>query len=338
VGIACQFELNSRPSEPSTERDVFNQIALDMVADAVFIFVGSSMNIVYANRSASRTTGYLPQHLLRMTFFDVAPALKCAGLSDLIYGNSHLEPREVTLCTVYHHKSGELLPIQCSIRSACGSPDGLIVAVARRINATTGTSNQGGEIAMRDSLTGLPNRDWFLRRVESAVQNSQTNNSRFAVLFADVDQFKAVNDTMGHLVGDQVLRAVASQLLECMRPGDAVARFGGDEFVALVRDVNCVKSVKAIARRIGRSVFATRALAIGKKSQVRVTVSMGAALCGGRWTTALHAVDTADRAMYRAKALGRNGRFAIDDLSLPTVNCGEEQVRFVDTTLLSEGD
>jgi diguanylate cyclase (GGDEF)-like protein len=164
--------------------------------------------------------------------------------------------------------------------------------------------------ALHDSLTGLPNRTLFIDRLEHvfarAVRRQETS---FAVLFFDVDRFKNVNDSLGHLVGDRLLCAISGRLEGILRPSDTVARFGGDEFVVLIEDLVDIQSATAVAQRIQQEFRTPFDLA---GTEVFASVSIGIAVWSERYSRPDELLRDADTAMYRAKAMGRN-RFIVFD-------------------------
>ena len=170
--------------------------------------------------------------------------------------------------------------------------------------------NRLGELehrAFHDTLTGLPNRGLFVNRIDHAVRRSQRAGGSIAVLFVDLDDFKVVNDTLGHDAGDTLLKNVAIALQSCTRGGDTVARLGGDEFALLLEPVDGEEYVKGVAQRVLQSLADPMRL---NGQQVYVRCSIGMALSTGGAVGADKLVQQADMAMYKAKAEGK-GRFAV---------------------------
>ena len=158
-------------------------------------------------------------------------------------------------------------------------------------------------IATHDALTGVPNRTLLQQRAEHAIAVSRRSGRLLAVLFIDLDQFKEVNDRMGHAAGDAVLREVTARLAGCLREVDTIARHGGDEFVVLLEELEKLEEVEQVTVRM-QEVMA-EPLAIEGRS-LRMTSSIGVALCPRDAQEVSALIRRADRAMYRAKELGRN--------------------------------
>jgi diguanylate cyclase (GGDEF)-like protein/PAS domain S-box-containing protein len=163
--------------------------------------------------------------------------------------------------------------------------------------------------AAHDALTGLPNRVFFLDRIALALARTQRSRSSVAVLFLDLDRFKFINDSLGHDAGDRLLRALGKRLQEVVRPGDTVARFGGDEFTILCEGIADEAHALAIAERVGQ--VATAPFSLGD-AEVFVTMSIGIALASGGRVRPESLVENADAAMYRAKARGGGRREVFD--------------------------
>ncbi|MBL1211227.1 diguanylate cyclase domain-containing protein [Geminocystis sp. GBBB08] len=166
--------------------------------------------------------------------------------------------------------------------------------------------------AFYDSLTNLANRVWFTERLTDAIERVQRNPEYlFAVLFLDLDNFKTINDTLGHWTGDQLLIGVANRLLELVRPIDTVARFGGDEFAILLENVADLKQVCKIAHRIQKSLSTSFTI---QEKIVSTNASIGVVLSSMNCNNIETIIKDADIAMYEAKQKGK-GRCEIFDLS-----------------------
>jgi diguanylate cyclase (GGDEF)-like protein/PAS domain S-box-containing protein len=168
--------------------------------------------------------------------------------------------------------------------------------------------------AFHDSLTGLPNRALFMDRLEHALTRANRRGSKIAVLFMDLDNFKVINDSLGHKAGDQLLIAVAERLKTPLRPEDTVARLGGDEFTILVEDISGVGDVARIAVRLAKILRPPFALG---EQEVFATVSTGIALNNLAREQPADLLRHADLAMYRAKHRGK-ARYEVFEPSMDT--------------------
>jgi diguanylate cyclase (GGDEF)-like protein len=161
-----------------------------------------------------------------------------------------------------------------------------------------------------DPLTGLPDRTRFVDRLQRVFERARRHGSQpFAVLFLDVDRFKLVNDSLGHLAGDQLLVSISKRLADSLRPADSVARLGGDEYAVILDDVADPREATVVADRIQKSLRVPFDL---NGQEVYATVSIGISHYGSEYQSADDLLRDADTAMYRAKALGRD-RYAVFD-------------------------
>lgn len=157
--------------------------------------------------------------------------------------------------------------------------------------------------AFHDSLTGLPNRAMLMDRLRHALEITQRDSQfLFSVLFLDVDRFKVLNDSLGHMVGDCLLVAIAQRLSNCLRPGDTFARLGGDEFVILLEGISGISGATAVANRIQAELAQPFSVA---GHEIFTSTSIGIALSNTSYEWAEDLLRDADTAMYRAKAQGR---------------------------------
>jgi diguanylate cyclase (GGDEF)-like protein/PAS domain S-box-containing protein len=159
------------------------------------------------------------------------------------------------------------------------------------------------KLAHHDMLTGLPNRVLLEDRLQQAKALAHRINSRFAVLYLDLDRFKMINDTLGHSVGDELLRLVADRLTHILRETDTVARIGGDEFIILLSSVNDHRDVSALANKILQTLIVPFKL---RDHELFITSSLGISMFPDDARDTEDIVKKADIAMYHAKAMGRN--------------------------------
>ncbi|MEO8432489.1 MAG: EAL domain-containing protein [Acidobacteriota bacterium] len=188
------------------------------------------------------------------------------------------------------------------IEGADGRPamiEGTVIDISDRKSA----EEQVKHIAFHDALTGLPNRLLFNDRLSMAVMHANRTGGRVAILFLDLDRFKVINDSLGHSIGDELLRRVAERLGGCVREGDTVARLGGDEFTVLVEGMEKEVDAAKIARKI---LGALRLPFFIDGRELFITASMGVAIHPADGENAEDLVRNADTAMYRAKEQGRD--------------------------------
>ena len=218
-------------------------------------------------------------------------------------------------------RGGKVKDFDCRLKKKDGTPmDCLITITARRGHGGRVTGFQGivrdvtaykaaqeavHYMAYHDGLTGLPNRMLFRDRLNMAIVNATRNKQGVAVMMLDLDRFKDINDTLGHDMGDRLLRAVATRLVETVRKGDTVARMGGDEFLLIVPDIDAINAAVVVTEKVMESFGAI--FAIDDSHTFSVTCSVGIALCPEHGEEAETLVQRADSAMYEVKQQGRNG-------------------------------
>ena len=179
-----------------------------------------------------------------------------------------------------------------------------VIGVATDITERRRLEKELEHRAFHDGLTGLPNRDLLADRLGHALGRTERRGGKVAVLFVDLDDFKAVNDSLGHNAGDDLLVETARRISSCLRPEDTVSRLGGDEFCVLLEDVSGEAEATEVAERIIRALEPP--VSSGGE-EVTVTVSIGVALGGSGEGRPEALIGDADAAMYRAKGKGKNG-------------------------------
>src|SRR3954471_15400702 len=187
------------------------------------------------------------------------------------------------------------------IRDGQGHPDHYI-SQGVDITARKHDAERLDHQAHHDPLTGLPNRARFDLALADALERRRDMSTRLAVLFADIDDFKIINDSLGHRAGDELLVAAAERLSAAMRPGDTIARFGGDEFVILIEGVRSLSDLRGIADRVAEEI--RRPFMLDGRRRF-LSASVGIAVADGADVTAEELLRDADAAMYQAKEHGK---------------------------------
>ncbi len=211
----------------------------------------------------------------------------------------------------FRGKNGATVPVAYTASAAVsnGTPSGAVIAF-RDITERKAFEDELHHHAFYDSLTGLANRRLLVERLEQALRRSALDRKAHALIFVDVDRFKSINDSLGHVNGDEFLVAIGARMKTVMRSRDLLARFGGDEFVALLEDVGGVEVAVAAARRI--CAAAEQPMVLSDGYELVASVSVGIALTEpGK--TADDVLRNADVAMYEAKAKGRGGVYKVFD-------------------------
>jgi diguanylate cyclase (GGDEF)-like protein/PAS domain S-box-containing protein len=269
---------------------------------AIFIYQGDRFR--YANPAMSEISGYSREELMDTNFWSMVHP----DFRDVVRQRGIARQRgEEKLPGSYEfqivRKDGEVRWVQFSagVIERDGEPAGL--GTAFDITERKRAEEQIRSLAYLDPLTGLPNRLLFNDRVTVAVAQAHRNQQRLAVIFLDLDRFKVINDSLGHTIGDRLLREVAQRLLAGVREGDTVARLGGDEFTLLLPGVLRAEDAAKIAEKLLEGLRQSFRL---DGRELFVTASVGISLYpdDGHDTETL--IKNADTAMYRAKEQGRD--------------------------------
>jgi diguanylate cyclase (GGDEF)-like protein/PAS domain S-box-containing protein len=287
---------------------------LETAPDAMVI-VDQGGRIVLVNSQTERLFGYareeligeLVERLVPERFVPEHPEHRGTFASD-----SHARPMGGSLDLYARRKDGSEFPVEISLSPLQTEEGRFISSAIRDVTERKLARDALTYHARHDSLTGLPNRGLFLDRLENAVDRAKRSQSTLAVLVLDIDDFKLVNDTLGHEAGDCLLVEMIPRLRAALRPGDTIARFGGDEFVVLCEELSTEEDAIAIAERI--AFACSRPVTLGPHQHL-VTISAGIVVVSGGSAAATDLLRDADAAMYRAKAAGK-GRVSLFDLSM----------------------
>jgi len=287
----------------------FYEKLLDTMHEGVY-FVNQERKITFWNESAARISGHSAREAIGTRCFDnllghvdEAGAPLCAKgcpLSQVMFDG---QPRQMEI--YLHHKEGHRVPVSVRALPLRNSEGKIVGAVEVFSNSTVRKNTEKRvreleHLAFRDALTGLPSRRFLEMKLEQSLQEHRRFARVCGLLMFDLDGFKRINDTHGHELGDTILKAVAHSLMEGLRPVDIVGRWGGEEFLVLMPDLNATE-LGDLSERC-RVLIAHSSVAAGS-SQVAVTASIGATVLDHSDTpeTALRRVD---ELMYQSKHSG----------------------------------
>ncbi len=264
------------------------------------------------NHALSQILGYREDEFLATDFHSM---LSAEDLGTTLIKIHELVTGKIANCQMeqrYVHKNGNTVWASWSVSSASESSEksNLIFQIQDITDKKLAEEKLQYE-ATHDALTGLPNRAFFMQRLENALLKAQENpRYKVSILFIDLDRFKIVNDSLGHLMGDQLLIGISERLRDCLRPSDIVARLGGDEFTILVEGKHQEKEVINIAERI-KEKFAIPFNLSGQ--EVYSSASIGILHASENHTTSADLLRDADTAMYQAKRAGKARHEVFDE-------------------------
>jgi diguanylate cyclase (GGDEF)-like protein/PAS domain S-box-containing protein len=286
------------------------QVTLDSIGDAV-VSTDFRGHVTYLNKAAEHVTGF-PQEsasgrpigeVFRLVDAVSRRPVDCPVTESIIEN----QRRSVGQHCFLMRRDNTLVPVDVSATPIHDRLGGVVgaVLVAHDVTAARELSDKLARLALYDQLTGLPNRTLFADRLDRAIGLAKRVGDSFSLLYIDLDNFKEVNDRLGHQAGDQLLQIAADRLLHCVRDSDTVSRQGGDEFLALL--INC-RDVNASILCAQKIVDTLSEPYVIDTKHLRLSASVGIALYPSDATDAHSLVRAADTAMYRGKCAGR-GRY-----------------------------
>jgi len=259
---------------------------------------------LYLSDASRRLLGYEPAELTGASAYDIIyeeDRDEVRHLSKLIN-----DAGPTTFSYRVRRKDGSLVWFETTSRSVRNPISGEldeIICVSRDISERKRAEEQIEYQAYHDALTGLPNRRLFRDRLTVALAHARRMQATLAVMFLDLDRFKYVNDTLGHSLGDEMLKTVAGRLQAALREEDSIARMGGDEFTVLLPDLKNPEVAASVAQKLLETVAQPMRI---EETELFITTSIGIALFPNDGDTAELLLKNADHAMYRAKDAGRN--------------------------------
>ncbi|MDN2674018.1 EAL domain-containing protein [Janthinobacterium sp. SUN026] len=277
------------------------RLAMDATADAIFLVDRAGMCFVDVNQTACRMLGFEREDFLR-----VGPGRAHEGESQLeelynklLAGDQGGPMTELQL----QRKDGSPLSVEVQRRTLRSGQSWILVAVARDITERKDAEQRLMKLAHFDTLTGLPNRSQFYVSLTHSLAQAAEHQWAVAVLFMDIDRFKNINDTLGHTIGDDLLRQFSSRLVDCLRVRDTIGRFGGDEFATILVLPDGAQHAVGVVHKVREAMRKPFDL---QGHEVTVTVSIGISVYPDDGVDADTLIQYADTAMYRAKEAGRD--------------------------------
>ena len=293
-----------RAEEALQKREEHFRSLIENASDLILI-TNSHGTLSYISPSADRALYYSPEELIGRNLFEfIHPedfSNAFAAMERTLQSPGEGQPVEWRI----KHKLGHWRVYEAIGKCVLDyGHEPSIVLNARDITERRAAEEKLMHDALHDPLTDLPNRLVFLDRLGQAIKRSKRNsNYLFAVLFLDLDHFKLVNDSLGHLVGDELLIAMSRRLERCLRPGDTIARMGGDEFTMILEDLEDTDAVEQIAARIQMEIAAP--FQVGEQL-IYTTASIGIAFSDSHYSSPEEMLRDADTALYQAKGLGKS--------------------------------
>ena len=291
--------------------NVFYEKIIENLHDGLY-FVTRNRIITYWNKAAEQISGYTANEVVGtscsdniLTHVDSEGNSLCTGMCPLAATITDGKPREDEI--YMHHKDGHRIPVSVRV-STLTDRDGNIIG---GIELFTDISNQAAnqlrvkeleKLALIDSLTQLANRRYIDREIQNIIEEKRRLNVPFGILFMDIDHFKKFNDTYGHDVGDDVLKFVSNTFVSNARPFDLYGRWGGDEFIGIIRNVSD-KDLDALGNRICSLI--ENSYIMHENEKLNITISMGATLVNAN-DSIDSLIKRADTNLYKSKKVGKN--------------------------------
>jgi len=310
--VALALESAGRAEELHERQSAERFQSLVQNSSDVIVLLAPDLTIRYLTPSVERVLGYAEDELVGRRLGELLQPDEVERLggffADVCAIPATPMPRDLSL----RRKDGTVVQLESVFNNLLdvANVDGVVVT-ARDVTERRALEDQLAYQAFHDSLTGLANRALFTERITHAIERGTRRRNLFAVLFVDLDDFKTVNDSLGHAAGDELLVTVAQRIRASIRPEDTCARLGGDEFAVMIESVADAEGAITVARRILETMAQPFVIA---GSDVSVQGSVGIAL-GSGGQTASEVMRSADLAMYRAKSEGK-GTFALYEPSM----------------------
>jgi len=314
------YDENNNPSKLiGTTQDITQQVKsqreakefqdlIEYSSNEIYIIDFNTYKYLYVNEGATKALGYTKEELLNMAIFDINPTLnysKANIIKDkaLVYGKTINR-------TTHKRKDGSTYNVQSFIHQIIFKDKKAIVIfdtdITKQVEDEELLKKQAELLhhqANHDTLTKLPNRKLFNDRLVQSIKNAKRDNKKFALLFIDLDQFKKINDSLGHHIGDEVLIEASKRLQNSIRENDTLARLGGDEFTIILKNISNAEDASKVSQKI---IDAMKEAIKVNQHTLFISASVGISIYPNDTQDKNELIKFADSAMYKAKEVGRN--------------------------------
>ncbi len=293
--------------ERGNDRSERLETTLKSIGDAV-VCTDDQGNVTFSNAVAKEMGGFreaMPTDLPAVEFVRMLAVCLPAGETQADSDGAEDKIRHLPANFTLRRRDGQEIAVEgciSKINTNGGEAAGNVI-VFRDVSLAREAANRTHHSAYHDFLTGLPNRTLLNDRISQAISVAPRRAKKVAVFFLDLDGFKKINDTLGHAVGDELLKSVSARLVKCVRGSDTVSRQGGDEFVVLLTEMGDAEDAAITARRMLHSIAKVHRIG---RHELYVSISIGISVFPDDGADAEALIENADAAMYKAKQNGRN--------------------------------
>ena len=294
-----KFRFNNLSMTEAEELSVKFRLLKENARDIIF-FIAEDGSIVETNKAAVEAYGYDYKELLTMNINSLRAVQFDCIIPDELKGETD---KGVLFETIHKRKDGTTFHVEVSSKGTVFNEEYILLEIVRDVTARKLTEEKLHRLAYYDPVTDLPNKKYFSEYIINALEEAKVKDEMIAILFIDLDRYKKVNDTMGHLIGDKLLKGAADRFKKLINENVFAARVGGDEFIFIQSKISCQEEAADLAYSILNSIKIPFNF---DNQDIYITTSIGISIYPQHGEDALTLMKNADMSMYRVKNNGRN--------------------------------